>query len=191
MKKFDLKKIFIIFIVAICASLIAGIYGIIHDQITYTISPEYFTKFKFIQFDIANEKNINNLKNIRFFVGVVGFLATWWFGLILGFILALIGLMHKDWKTMFKISLKSIFLALIIAFIFGLIGLFYGKFILSNQPVSEFKNWFIPNNLKDYKNFISVGSMHNFSYIGGIFGLIIGSVFSFTKRNPKPETRNS
>lgn len=191
MKKFDLKKIFIIFIVGICASLITGIYGIIHDQITYTISPEYFTKFKFIQFDIANEKNINNLKNIRFFVGVVGFLATWWFGLILGFILALIGLVHKDWKTMFKISLKSIFLAFIIAVIFGLIGLFYGKFILSNQPVSEFKNWFIPNNLTDYKNFISVGSMHNFSYIGGIFGLIIGSVFSFTKRNPKPETRNT
>jgi hypothetical protein len=30
--------------------IIAGLYGIIHDQITYSISPEYFTKFKYRQF---------------------------------------------------------------------------------------------------------------------------------------------
>lgn len=190
-KKYNIKKIFTVFLISISASFIAGIYGAFHDQLTYTISPEYYTKFKFIQFNIINESNSSKITYIRFFVAIVGFLATWWFGLILGFILALIGLVHKDWKTMYKVSLKSIFLALIVVFIFGLIGLFYGRFILSNQPISHFQDWFIPKNLIDYKNFISVASMHNFSYVGGIFGLIIGSIYSFKNRNSKPETCNS
>ena len=32
---------------AAIGALIAGAYGILHDQITYAISPEYFTQFKF------------------------------------------------------------------------------------------------------------------------------------------------
>jgi hypothetical protein len=39
---------------AVMGALIAGAYGILHDQISYTISPEYFTKLKFEQFHYAN-----------------------------------------------------------------------------------------------------------------------------------------
>ena len=56
---------------AVTGALIAGAYGILHDQITYTISPEYFTKLKFEQFHYANF----GLPR-RVFVGEVGFLAT-------------------------------------------------------------------------------------------------------------------
>ena len=34
-------------LLAVIGSLIAGIYGVIHDQVTFTLAPEYFTKFKF------------------------------------------------------------------------------------------------------------------------------------------------
>ena len=35
-------------------AVLAGLYGILHDEITYTISPEYFTRLKFYQFDYAD-----------------------------------------------------------------------------------------------------------------------------------------
>ena len=98
-----LKKILCLFIIAISASLIAGIYGILHDQISYTVSPEYYTKFKFIQFNLANENNIEKIKNPRILVSIVGFLATWWFGLILGFILGLTTLRQKNCKNRYLI----------------------------------------------------------------------------------------
>jgi hypothetical protein len=35
---------------------IAGFYGIIHDHLSYAISPEYFTKFKFEQYRLWEGK---------------------------------------------------------------------------------------------------------------------------------------
>jgi hypothetical protein len=34
--------------------LVAGLFGIIHDEISYSVSNEYFTKFKFIQFRLLD-----------------------------------------------------------------------------------------------------------------------------------------
>lgn len=181
-----LKKILTVLLIAISASLIAGIYGIVNDQITYTISPEYFTKFKFIQFNLVDENNLEKIKHPRISVSFVGFLATWWFGLFLGTILGIIGLfIHKEWKTMFIISLKSILIAVLATLLVGIIGLLYGHFYLANLPKIEFNGWFIPENIIDFKNYISVGSMHNFSYAGGILGLFLGIVYSMKKTKQK------
>lgn len=38
-------------VLAICP---AAIFGMLHDQISYTVSSEYYTKFKFIQFDLLD-----------------------------------------------------------------------------------------------------------------------------------------
>lgn len=170
------KKFLTVFLIAGFASLLACLYGILHDQITYSISPEYYTRFKFIQFKLNEE-----YYSIREKVAIVGFSATWWFGLFLGLILGIFGLRHKDWKIMFKTSIFSICIAILITLIIGIIGLLYGNFVLSNQPKSEFSDWFIPHNLIDFKSFITVGSMHNFSYMGGIIGLLFGIVYSYKK----------
>lgn len=171
-----IKKIFTVIIISILAALIAGIYGILHDQITYIISPEYYTKFKFIQFNIDQ-----NQLSTRVAVSLVGFLATWWFGLVLGFILGILTLRHKDWKTMLKFSLKSIYIALLTTFIIEILGFFYGFFLLAERPKSYFNSSFIPENIIDFKNYITVGCIHNFGYIGGIIGLILGIIYSYKK----------
>ena len=182
MKKFDVRKILTIFLVAAMASVIAGIYGVINDQITFSISSEYYTKFKFIQFNLANENNIDKIKFPRIFVAIVGFLATWWFGLVLGFILGLFNLIQTSWQKLFKVSFNALLIAILVTFITGILGLFYGFFFLSHQPRSNFEGWFIPYNLENFRNFIAVGSMHNFSYIGGILGLIVAIFYSYKKR---------
>ncbi len=183
-----MKRLLSFILVLIIAPIIAGIYGIINDQITYTISPEYYTKFKFIQFNLIgnwslgeNIGTINSpeikLENPRIGASIVGFLATWWVGLIIALVLGVLGLFYKDYKLMLKIILKSFLMVTLVSFIIGISGLLYGKmFLINNRP-----NWYFPDNLMDFDNFIMVGSMHNFSYMGGIIALIIGVIYNVYK----------
>lgn len=173
MKKF----LTLIFIVA-WTPLIGGLYGIIHDQLTYTISPEYYTKFKFYQFGLMDMGNEAIFPNPRIEVSAVGFMATWWMGLPIGIILGLVGLIHIDNKRMFRATMGAIVVTIIVAFITGLVGLAYGKLYLSDTAV----NWWLPDNLIDTKDFIAVGSMHNFSYLGGLTGLIAGIIYSVKQK---------
>jgi len=165
MKK--LKKFGILVLTIIITPVIAGIYGILHDQLSYTISQEYFTKFKFIQFHIALALPY------RIGTTIVGWSATWWTGIIIGLGLGLTGLIHKDHQTMLKEVSRAILVTLAVTFLTGLVGLAYGFFYLAKTGV----DWYLPVNLVDKENFIAVGSMHNFSYLGGLIGLVAGVIY--------------
>ena len=39
---------------AVVGAILAGVYGALHDEVTYSISSEYFTRLKFSQFHYAN-----------------------------------------------------------------------------------------------------------------------------------------
>ncbi len=173
-----MKKFLTLLLIIGLAPIIGGLYGILHDQLTYTISPEYYTKFKFYQFGLMDMGNEAIFPNPRFEVSIVGFMATWWMGLPIGLILGLVGLVHNNNKQMFKVTMKAILITMIVAFVTGLIGLAVGKLYLAEKGV----DWWLPENLIDTKNFISVGSMHNFSYLGGLFGLVAGIIYSLKKR---------
>lgn len=166
-----------ILIIAI-ALLIGGLYGILHDQLTYTISPEYYTKFKFYQFRLTDMAGEAIFPYPRIEVSVVGFLATWWMGIPIGIILGLVGLIHKSGRQMFHATMGAIAVTVVVAFVTGLFGLLYGELYLADTGV----NWWLPDNLIDTRSFISVGSMHNFSYLGGLTGLIAGAIFSIRKK---------
>ena len=78
---------FLTFIVLICVSmLIAGSYGALHDQISYTVSDEYFTKFKYKQFGLTHSDLPDRVK-----VAIIGFRASWWMGIPIGFIISAFG----------------------------------------------------------------------------------------------------
>lgn len=181
-----MKKFITLFLIIAIAPVIGGLYGILHDQLTYTISPEYYTKFKFYQFGLMDLGNEAIFPNPRIEVSVVGFMATWWMGLPIGLILGLVGLVHKNNKQMFRATIGAIVVTVIVAFATGLIGLAYGKLYLADTGV----NWWLPDNLIDKKNFIAVGSMHNFSYLGGLTGVIAGTIYSI-RRKRKFESENN
>ena len=167
-------------LIVVIAPILGGIYGVIHDQITYSVSEEYYTKFKFIQFGLDNwglGHNIGtekapeiNIAAPRIGAAIIGILATWWVGLIIGIFLGLVGLQHRNGKEMFSATTKAIAVTIGIALLTGLIRLAYGKLFLVDNP----PNWFLPENLIDQGAFIMVGSMHNFSYLGGLIGLVVG-----------------
>ena len=183
-------------LIMITATLLGGVCGILHDQLTYGISEEYYTKFKFVQFGLENwglGTNIGttatpeiSLSQPRFGVALVGFLATWWVGLFIGIILGLVGFIHHNGKKMCKVTVKAFVITILITVMIGIIGLAYGNlFLLSHQP-----SWYFPENLIDKNHFIMVGSMHNFSYFGSLFGLLIGSLFSIKQKNNEVEKSN-
>ncbi len=178
------KLLTLIPLLLICA-LWAGFYGILHDQLTYTISPEYYTKFKFFQFGLANENATGEavFQNPRLAVAVVGFLATWWTGIIIGLGLGVAGLFHANARNMFSYTMKAVMIVLVITFLTGLIGLAYGAVYLSKTGV----DWWLPPDLVHTKNFIMVGSMHNFGYLGAVIGMIAGITYQIimaSKTNP-------
>jgi hypothetical protein len=163
--------------IIIAGCLVAGLYGIIHDQLTYTISPEYYTKFKFYQFGLTDERTEAVFAFPRFQVSLVGFMSTWWVGVPIAFILGLFSL-HSDRRTMVDIAIKGISVTILVAFFNGLYGLYWGYTYLANQPRENFgRRWFIPENLVDFPSFVAVGSMHNEGYIGAFYGLFVGIAY--------------
>lgn len=149
--------------------LLAGLYGILHDEITYTISPEYFTKFKYVQFGFEPSW----FGGHRQTVAVIGFLATWWTGLFAGLVLGFTSFVFNDHRTMRRAIQKAVAITLCLAAITGLFGFLYGKTVLTKTGV----DWWLPDNLVDKGAFITVGSVHNFSYLGGALGVVAGVLY--------------
>src|SRR5215471_17020905 len=81
-------RILVLILFLPAAVLAAGLFGIVHDQISYTVSNEYFTRFKFIQFGLQYWAAPDRTR-----AAVVGFMAPWWMGIPLGLFCGAAGLM--------------------------------------------------------------------------------------------------
>lgn len=60
------------------ACLIAGTYGALHNQVSYTVSPDYFHAFKFRQFAVPAAHRD------RWGAALAGWAASWWMGVLIG-----------------------------------------------------------------------------------------------------------
>ncbi len=155
-------------------TLLAGLYGVVHDQLTYSISSEYFTKFKYEQFGFEPAW----FGGHRPTVAVIGFLATWWVGLFSGLVFGLLGLVAVSETALVKTLLRAVRIAFGTTIAAGVVGYFYGRLVLVKTGVT----WYLPDNLQHPADFIAVGSIHNFGYCGGLLGLLGGVVYILRHR---------
>jgi hypothetical protein len=158
-------------LVAIIGGLIAGAYGIVHDQVTYTIAPEYFTKLKFHQFHYA-DFGLGN----RIFAATIGFLATWWVGAIAAWLLARRLNPDQPRQVAFRQIRKGIVCIFAFAFSFGCLGYLFG---LWRGPNADYSNWdraFQRFDITDPWAFVRVAYIHNAGYLGGLIGLVVALV---------------
>jgi len=156
--------------IAFLGAIIAGLYGILHDQITYSISPEYFTKLKFNQFHYANFGF-----PARIFVSEVGFLATWWVGLFSGWFLARIAVPRWSATVAFRRCLAGFSIIFILAFVAAATGYLLG--ICHSGDYSYWDDTCLDLGVTDIPAFVRVAYIHNSSYIGGLIGLIVAIIF--------------
>ncbi|WP_442505568.1 hypothetical protein SH528x_004360 [Novipirellula sp. SH528] len=148
------------------ACLLSGTYGAVHNQISYSVSPEYFTKFKFEQFHIS--PHFHNRLGAAF----VGWQASWWMGLVIGTFLIPAGMLVRDNREYVIAVLRSFFVVLCTTVITGLTALLIAYFVVHPDPTEEFV--FRNARISDSAAFWRDGAMHNFSYLGGLLGIATG-----------------
>ena len=169
-----MRKFAIAILLTFISTVLAGIYGAIHDQVTYSISKEYFTVFKFDQFGFSDWGH----QSPRLTTAIIGFLATWWFGLAIGVFQGVLGLIHQNYKTMLKFGMNAIFITFSITIIFGLLGFIIGKIDSTNAMLK----CCFPYQIYDKESFVVVGSIHNFGYTGGLVGTVAGFAYQLYKK---------
>ena len=177
-----MKKLLVFVLLILFAPLIAGLYGALHDQISYTVAPEYYTKFKFIQFDLLDLEWPDRAR-----AALVGFRASWWMGLPIGAIVGFAGFIQRDAARMWRVSLGAFAVAMAVTLSVGLCGLAWG-FLATRGGIhrADYAGWFVPADVVDLRRFLCAGTMHNASYLGGLAGLVAACVYQLVWRWKSP-----
>ncbi len=151
-----MSKLLLFPVLFAAAMLWAGFYGALHDQISYTVGPEYFHSYKFEQFQVPER-----LQN-RLGASIVGWQASWWMGYFIGLPVLLLALLLPTAKAYFAASIQAFAVVTGTVILLGLIGLVYAT--MTGEPP-----------------FDRVGIIHDFSYVGGYLGIATGSTFILFK----------
>lgn len=153
-----------VFVAFLMFSLFAsGLLGVAHDQISYTVSNEYFTKFKFIQFHLLDSGVPERIRAAQ-----VGFFSSWWMGLPLGLLAGAAGFIHTSASQMRRALFLSLPVIVGFTLAFALLGLAYGAVQTVNLELANYAAWFVPQGLEQPRRFICAGYMHNAAYLGGV-----------------------
>ena len=166
-------KLLLIPVLFVVAGVFAGLYGAVHNQISYTVSPEYFTKFKFHQFGLIHFQD-------RLGAAFVGWNAAWWMGIVIGIVLIPLGLMIRGNANYFWSMIRTFGIVALTTLIVGLVALSISFVIVDPATVGEFTRY--NNEIDNDAAFVRAGTMHNFSYLGGLVGIITGAVAIFRQR---------
>jgi hypothetical protein len=167
-----MKKFLVYVLIVVLAVVIAGLYGMIHNQISYTVSPEYFTKFKFGQFGLTDPRLPERVR-----ASLVGFLASWWMGIPIGLLVGAFGFIHPDPRRMLRVSLWSLLVTVGFTLLFGLGGLLYGVVQTAHLNAAAYGAWYIPEEVTDLRRFLCAGYMHNSSNLGGVLAIGVAGAF--------------
>ncbi|MDA7920179.1 hypothetical protein N9B73_00355 [Verrucomicrobiales bacterium] len=154
-------------------ALVGGFYGVLHDQVTYTIGPEYFTRFKFDQFSYARPA----LDSPRLFAGIIGFLASWWVGALTAWVLARVSVKREGLLPPHRVVAKSFALVFATTMVSGVIGYCWGLYRRTTGHSEGWRDWMAELGVIDEKAFMTVGYIHNASYIGGSVGMFFGIMY--------------
>jgi hypothetical protein len=158
--------------IALLGAVIAGAYGALHDQVSYSIAPEYFTKLKFEQFRWANV----GLPD-RAFASEVGFLASWWVGLFAGWFLARVGLADLRESTLRYAVVKSFAIVTGVAIVVGAAGALLGVEMTRDGRSSAWSGSARVLGVRDIRAFEIVAYLHLAGYVGAALGFIVAAVY--------------
>lgn len=151
----------------VVGAFIAGLYGVVHDQVTFTLGPEYFTRYKVWQFDYAEEPG-----PLRWVVAKIGFQASWAVGLFAGWFLGRVSVPQTTLRRAAQLSLRGVSIMLVITLLGGLGGGLWARIRLTEDRLSHWSEAFRWMEVTDMTAFATVGFIHNGSYLGALVGLI-------------------
>jgi len=148
-------------------AVLAGLYGILHDEITYTISPEYFTRLKFYQFDYADFG-----LPPRVLVAEIGFLATWWVGFFAAWFLARVTVPAFPPRLAFRYTVQGFVIVFLSALTAGIVGFALRAMPGVHYDDTAWADFAAALSISDLPSFVRVAYIHNAGYLGGLLGLV-------------------
>ena len=166
--RFPICRLPIMLRIAVYGAVISGGYGIVHDQISYSISPEYFTKMKFRQFAWANLG-----WPPRVFASEVGFLGTWWVGLFAGWFIARAGVEEIPAVSRRKCIIRSFAIVFIFTVLSGAVGCVLGIVVTHVSALDTWRDAQWALDLEDLRSFVIVAYLHAAGYLGSLVGLVL------------------
>ena len=141
----------------------ASLYGFLHDQITFSISEEFFTKFRF------NDYNMPHSWHPRAKAGMIGILNAWKTGIPFGIILTAVGRIHKNTHKLMMYTFYTYLVTFFMTAVFSTIAIYMPA---PEEMIELVKS--MPVNITDPVAFQRVVRINNFGYIGGIIGMLMG-----------------
>ena len=174
------------------AIVAASLYGIVNDQITVTISPEYFSVFKRRQFTPVLKRTGLMYASPRIQTLLIGTLATWWFGLFLGIILSVSGMVGRYPPLSTRDYLRVV--AGIMLFTLGLSCLF-GIVAYIAAPIlkPDVVHWHFLRKIHAVRPAFAIGWWHNGAYLGSFVATLGAGLWAQRQRRKqltgfRPET---
>lgn len=170
--RISLRQFGWLFVFGFAGSIIAGVYGIVHDQITFALGPEYFTCLKFEQFHYLSRD-----QPVWLLVAEIGFLATWWVGFFAAWFMGRVILPHQPVPVAARRISKGVLLMIGTALVFALTAYLLAPTRLDDPRVLNWEAFMASYGVTDYLSFIRVAYIHNASYLGGLIGLIVSLIW--------------
>ena len=172
MKQRDLfwRLLVVVMVMVVGAGLGSG-YGALHDQLSYALSPDYFTRFKFIQFELPWA-----YQSPRLGAAWVGVLASWWLGALTGMVFGCMAILYTSLSRMLLPICGAMLLVLICMGLFLLLGLAHGYWRVDADTVHSYQAW-LWSGVSDPVAFVRVGILHIYSYLGALTGLAAGVAY--------------
>jgi len=152
------------FLLLMLAALGAAIFGALHNQLSYSVGPDYFHSIKFPQFAIPDTTPP------RLGAAQVGVLASWWMGPIVGLPAFLYGLVAVPTaRSFFAAGVGGIGLVLLLSTFTAALGLFGG---IVSDATGLLGPLVTPEGV-DRSDFLRAGLMHDATYLGGALGALV------------------
>lgn len=169
-----MRKSGVCFSTIVICCFMAGIYGILHDQISYAISSEYFTQHKFQLYNVSSFEYGGE----RMAVTVTGFQASWWLGLLVGAGIGFTACIFDNLQQMKRYILLAVLIVLLTTIIMGITGYFYGEIVEVQQDLDRR----LIRHLTNPVDYIVVDSIQHRTYFGVLLGLLLAISYLFRQK---------
>ena len=161
--------------VLLAAVAAALVYGGLNDQVTVTISPEYFLYGKELTKVVGDPPS--SAFALHWAAAQVGFMATWSAGLIFGVVLLLA---NNPWRSLPRLRNRQLVALLpwivLTAIAFGVVGGLLGYAGAYTHWSDDFEGM-VRINLWRPRRFMATWGVHLGGYVGGFIGVVGAAVW--------------
>lgn len=181
--EYHMRKLAIYLLFIAVAIVIASIYGVANHQVTFSVSPEYYTKFKFIQTNLADTLAAQHMTQPRSAVVIAGVKTSWAIGGIVGAILGLIALVFPSAENMFRAAWQALALTLLLSVLLGAGAYFYGPDAHIGAGAYTTMPTHLPDNLTNKPAFFRAAFLQYGILLGWCVGLFGGMILLLVRNN--------